>query len=39
MLGLAQAPAEDPAALRAWATRYATAAYRERFNQLLEELR
>ncbi|WP_017906705.1 glycosyltransferase family 4 protein [Pseudomonas asplenii] len=38
MLSLAEAPAEDPAVLREWAARYATAAYRERFNLLLEEL-
>ncbi|NWE46444.1 glycosyltransferase family 4 protein [Pseudomonas gingeri] len=39
MVSLADVPGEDPALLKVWAARYATSAYRERFNQLLEELR
>jgi len=39
MTRLADAPAENPDALRAWAKGYDTAAYRERFNQLIEELK
>ncbi|MGP0015681.1 MULTISPECIES: glycosyltransferase family 4 protein [Pseudomonas] len=39
MIGLADAPAEDPETLRAWAAGYGNAAYQERFNHLLEELK
>lgn len=36
---LSSAEAQDPAPLKAWATRYGVDAYRRRFNELLEELR
>jgi len=39
MIGLADAPTEDPEALRTWAAGYGTAAYQERFNHLIEELK
>jgi glycosyltransferase involved in cell wall biosynthesis len=36
---LSDTDAEDPAPLKAWALRYGVEAYRQRFDQLLEELR
>ncbi|CAD5202585.1 glycosyltransferase family 4 protein [Pseudomonas sp. FEN] len=39
MVRLTATPNEDPDTLRAWAKGYATAAYRERFNHLIEELK
>ncbi|MFK3796365.1 glycosyltransferase family 4 protein [Pseudomonas sp. NPDC088444] len=36
---LSSAEAEDPTALKAWASHYGVEAYRRRFNELLEELR
>ncbi|AQT11153.1 glycosyltransferase involved in cell wall biosynthesis [Pseudomonas protegens] len=39
MVQLASAPPEDPTPLKAWAAGYAEDAYRQRFNELLEELK
>ena len=39
MITLATQGAEDPERMQNWAKRYAVDAYRQRFNELLEELR
>ncbi|ROL66983.1 glycosyl transferase family 1 [Pseudomonas protegens] len=39
MVQLASTPTEDPETLKAWAAGYAESAYRQRFDELLEELR
>ena len=39
MLTLATQGPQAPEQMKAWATRYADDAYRQRFNELLEELR
>ncbi|MBC2658716.1 glycosyltransferase family 4 protein [Pseudomonas sp. MSSRFD41] len=39
MVQLADSPKEDPAALQAWAAGYAEGAYRQRLDELLEELK